>query len=129
MAKVQLQVEYENKTLEAFVSASRFYTKFDCSVARQNFSSLDTAHDCETGSCDVCLTKEGFVIKAEKKEYPPDLYPCRCPFLNLIGLMSIPIYSCATYYDHDDYSSIAPRVMYLSQRNKKTKRILRLCCS
>ena len=30
--------------------ASRLYAKFDCPVARQNFSMLATAHDCETGS-------------------------------------------------------------------------------
>ena len=41
--------EYENQTLEAFVAASRSYAKFDCPVARQNFSLLPTAHDCETG--------------------------------------------------------------------------------
>ena len=40
--------EYENQTLEAFVVSSRFYAKFDCQVARQNFSLLATAHDCET---------------------------------------------------------------------------------
>ena len=32
LAKVQL-CEYENQTLEAFVAASRLYTKFDCPVA------------------------------------------------------------------------------------------------
>ena len=37
MAKVQL-CEYENQTLEAFVAASRSYAKFDCPLARQNFS-------------------------------------------------------------------------------------------
>ena len=39
--------EHENKTLEAFVVASRLYPKFDCTVARQNFSFLATAHDSE----------------------------------------------------------------------------------
>ena len=48
LAKVQL-CEYENQTLEAFAAASRLYTKFDCPVARQNFSLLVTGHDCETG--------------------------------------------------------------------------------
>ena len=42
--------EYENPTLEAFVAASRLCTKFDFPVARQDFSPLTTAHDCETGS-------------------------------------------------------------------------------
>ena len=32
LAKVQL-CEHENQTLEAFVVASRLYTKFDCAVA------------------------------------------------------------------------------------------------
>ena len=41
--------EYENQTLEAFVAASRLSAKFDCPVARQKFSLLATAHDCETG--------------------------------------------------------------------------------
>ena len=45
LAKVQL-CEYENQTLEAFVVASRLYTKFDCPVAHQNLSALATAHDC-----------------------------------------------------------------------------------
>ena len=40
--------EYENQTLEAFVAASRLYAKFDCPVARQNFSFLASAHDRET---------------------------------------------------------------------------------
>ena len=48
LAKVQL-CEYENKTLEAFAAARCLYAKFDCSVARQKFSLLATAHDCETG--------------------------------------------------------------------------------
>ena len=55
LAKVQL-CEYENQTLEAFVSASRFcflififYAKFDCPVAYQKFLLLVTAHDYETG--------------------------------------------------------------------------------
>ena len=48
LAKVQL-CEYENQTLEAFVAASRLYTKFDCPVARQSVSLLATAHDYETG--------------------------------------------------------------------------------
>ena len=46
LAKVQV-CEYENQTLEAFVAASRSYVKFDCPVARQKFSLLTTAHDCE----------------------------------------------------------------------------------
>ena len=32
--------EYENQTLEAFVADSRLFAKFDCPVARQNFSLL-----------------------------------------------------------------------------------------
>ena len=48
LAKVQL-CEYENQTLEAFVAASCLIAKFDCPVARQKFSLLATAHDCETG--------------------------------------------------------------------------------
>ena len=48
LAKVQL-CEYENQTLEAFVAASSSYAKFDCPVARQNFSLVATAHDRETG--------------------------------------------------------------------------------
>ena len=31
-------VSEPNQTLEAFVAASRLYTKFDCLVVRQNFS-------------------------------------------------------------------------------------------
>ena len=46
--KAQL-CEYENQTLEAFVAVSHLSAKFDCPVARQNFSLLATAHDCETG--------------------------------------------------------------------------------
>ena len=41
--------EYENQTLEAFIAASRLSAKFDCPVARHNFSLLATAHDWETG--------------------------------------------------------------------------------
>ena len=41
--------KYENQTLEAFVAGSRLYAKFDCPVARQSFSLLVPAHDCETG--------------------------------------------------------------------------------
>ena len=37
LAKVQL-FEYENQTLEAFVGASFLYAKFDCPVARMNYS-------------------------------------------------------------------------------------------
>ena len=48
LAAVQL-CEYENQTLEAFLAASRLYSKFDCPVARQNLLLLATAHDCETG--------------------------------------------------------------------------------
>ena len=49
LAKVQL-CEYENQNMQAFVTASRLYAKFDCPVACQNFSLLDIAkHDCETG--------------------------------------------------------------------------------
>ena len=48
LAKAQL-CKYENQTLEAFVAVRRSYAKFDCPVARQNFSLLGTAHDCETG--------------------------------------------------------------------------------
>ena len=47
LSKVQL-CEYENQTMEAFVAASRSYVKYDCAVARQNFSVLATVHDCET---------------------------------------------------------------------------------
>ena len=54
LAKVQL-CEYENQTLEAFVAASRLYTKFDCLVARQNVSLLATAHDRETGLFSLSL--------------------------------------------------------------------------
>ena len=39
LATVQL-CEYENQTLEAFVAASRLSAKFDCPVARHNFSAL-----------------------------------------------------------------------------------------
>ena len=46
--KVQL-CEYEKQTSEAFVAVSCLYTKFNCPVARQKFSLLATAHDCETG--------------------------------------------------------------------------------
>ena len=35
------------QTLEAFVAARSLYAKFDCPVARQKFSLLATAHDCE----------------------------------------------------------------------------------
>ena len=45
--------EYKNQTLEACVAASRLYAKFNCTVPRQNFSFLATAHDCETGFCSV----------------------------------------------------------------------------
>ena len=38
-----------NIHLEAFAAASRSYVNYDCAVARQNFSLLATAHDCETG--------------------------------------------------------------------------------
>ena len=38
--KMQL-CEHENQTVEAFLAA----TKFDCPVARQEFSRLATAHD------------------------------------------------------------------------------------
>ena len=41
-------VEYKNQTLEAFVAASPSQVKYDCAVARQNFSLLATAYDCET---------------------------------------------------------------------------------
>ena len=41
--------EYVNQTLQAFVAGSHLYTKFDCSVAVQNFSLVATAHDCEIG--------------------------------------------------------------------------------
>ena len=39
------------QTLEDFVVACRLYAKFDCPVARQNFSLLATVqlHDCEIG--------------------------------------------------------------------------------
>ena len=47
MAKVQL-CEYEDQTLEAFVTASRSSAKFDYPVARHNVSLLDTGHGCET---------------------------------------------------------------------------------
>ena len=43
-------VEFENLTLEAFVAATRLYTKFDCPVPRQKSSLLATAHNCETGA-------------------------------------------------------------------------------
>ena len=39
LATVQL-CEYENQTSEAFVAASRLSAKFDCPVARLNFSLL-----------------------------------------------------------------------------------------
>ena len=48
LAKAHL-CEHENQTWEAFVVASRLYSKFDCPVARQNVLLLATAHDCETG--------------------------------------------------------------------------------
>ena len=48
LAKVQL-CEYKNQNLGIFVVVSHLNTKFDCSVARQNFSLLATAHDYETG--------------------------------------------------------------------------------
>ena len=54
LATAQL-CEYENQTLEAFGAASRLYGKFDCPVARQKFSLLVTAHDCETGSYALLL--------------------------------------------------------------------------
>ena len=41
--------EYENQTLEAFFAASLLNTKFDCPVARQDFTHLAIAHVCETG--------------------------------------------------------------------------------
>ena len=40
----------QNQTLEAFTTARRSCVKFDCPVARQNFSLLGTAHDPETGA-------------------------------------------------------------------------------
>ena len=46
LAKVQL-CEYENQTLEALAAASCSYIKYDCAVARRNFSLLATAHDCD----------------------------------------------------------------------------------
>ena len=39
--------EYKTQNLEVFVAVSHFYTKFDCPVARQTFSLVATAHDCE----------------------------------------------------------------------------------
>ena len=48
LAKVQL-CEYKNQTLGVFVAVSHLYTKFDCSVVRQNFSLLATVYDSETG--------------------------------------------------------------------------------
>ena len=48
LAKLLLR-EDENQTLKAIIAASRLYAKFDCPVARHNFSHLATAHDCETG--------------------------------------------------------------------------------
>ena len=42
-------VRVQKQTLEAFVMASHLYAKFDCPLARQNFSPLATAQDCETG--------------------------------------------------------------------------------
>ena len=47
LAAVQL-CEYENQTLKAFVADSRLFAKFDCPVARQNFSLSASAHDYET---------------------------------------------------------------------------------
>ena len=41
---------------EAFVADSHSFVKYDCSVARQNFSLLATAHDCETDLLTSCLT-------------------------------------------------------------------------
>ena len=46
----------ENQTFEAFVAASSLYAKFDCPVARQNLSLLDTAYDCETGFIPPVIT-------------------------------------------------------------------------
>ena len=40
---------------EAFVADSHSFVKYDCSVARQNFSLLATAHDCETDLLTSCL--------------------------------------------------------------------------
>ena len=48
IAKAQL-CEHENQTLKAFITASCLSNKFHCPVARENFSLLATAHDCETG--------------------------------------------------------------------------------
>ena len=42
---------------EAFVADSRSYVKYDCAVARQNFSLFATAHDCETGLLTSCSTR------------------------------------------------------------------------
>ena len=54
LAKVQL-CEYENQTLVAFVATSRLSA--NCPVARQDFSLLATAHDCETGSLTYYFSK------------------------------------------------------------------------
>ena len=53
---MQLCIEYENQTLEAFVATTCLSAKFDCPVVRQNFSVLATV--CETGSLNSFLLSE-----------------------------------------------------------------------
>lgn len=81
--------EKERQTLEAFAAANRLYTKFDCSVVRQKFSILVTAHDCVTGllenifffhSLNIIFWILGTPFKALSKNFSHYIKIYRSPF-------------------------------------------------